>query len=164
MTELPRDVVQRLYDYIGATATWRDMRLVCKRWLHASYFNQKFWYNWLLEHGKTRVVKLEGHNLFSCPKSCTNSYHYSTIVREPVILKTVPIHQQVLQAVARKQVKKLSRALDGAQKALDATRLALPVLERDFQRLKRDLAVADAIGETHAGVRKKTRIELNISK
>lgn len=141
------------------------MRLVCKRWLHASYLHQKFWYNWLLEHGKTVIVKLEGHNnMFSCQSSCTNKYHYGTVVREPVILKTVPIHQQVLQMVARRQVKKLSRALDGAQKALDATRLALPVLERDFQRLKRDLAVADAIGETHAGVRKKTRIELNISK
>ena len=168
MTELPRDVVQRLYDYIDATATWRNMRLVCTRWRDASYLNQKYWYAWLVANVKTKptATSSQRHTDIWCLEGlyCTKPWHYMHSQREPIILKTVPIHQQVLQKIARRKVKNLSRSLDAYQKALDEARASIPVLQRDFDRSKRDLEIADGIAEAHTGARKKTRIELNISK
>ena len=165
-----RDFFQRVMPFVE----WKEflvMRRVCKMWHDASLQNQNHWYEWLVFKGKPEGYKFAGedHKFANCKatrlgKKCTDHRHYSGSTKIPKILKTVPLSKQVLQQVSKRAMRSMEVRLGKERDVMDKHADIAACARQCIARLSADIAVAQNVVDKHYSKRRRTHIELNISK
>jgi len=91
------------------------MRLVCKRWAEVSRLVITQWYQRLDRdlhvRRHPRVFINHWHPDCKVP-DCRMRWHYERTVRDPIILKTMPLCDQVFRAGAQRELQVLQRNVD----------------------------------------------------
>lgn len=137
-----RDYVSHLFSFATYRQFW-TWRQVCKLWWQQSKKSQANWYHWLEMYAPKRKAGSRG--------------------LAPVILKTVPLHNQVMRIALRRarkrQAKRLAKIVDETGRAERTIVLNRQVIGK----VSSELRLIEHVQEQYPERRKRTRIEINIS-
>lgn len=164
-----RGFVQKMLKCVSYDHFW-NCRLVCKSWYEASKLVQDHWYNWLCLHGKQKMLFHAEFHLnwicgdFDSGRVCYNCKHYSHRARKPQLLKTVPLVNQVMRQMAKRKNKLLVKQLEAHVLHKRELESSLAYNRRHIDEKGRELNVLSDIEGVYQPKRKRTHIELNISK
>ncbi len=160
--------------HVMSFVEWRSflaMRLVCKLWHDASLQNQNHWYEWLIWKGKPEGYKFESrdHAHQRCKalmrgEKCRDHRHYTGSTKIPKILKTVPLSKQVLQQVSKRAMRSMEVRLGKERDTMEKHAQIAACARVCMEQLIANIAVAQNVVDKHYSKRRRTHIELNISK
>lgn len=137
-----RDYISHLFLF----ATYREFwtwRKVCKVWWQQSKKSQANWYHWLETYAPKRTAGSRG--------------------LAPVILKTVPLHHQVMDLALKKARKRQAKRLAKFVEETSRAERTIVSNRRWIGIVSSELRLIERVQEQYPERRKRTRIEINIS-
>ena len=170
--------VMKLVDF----STFLDMREVCRMWWKESENCRKQWLWWMKRYGEAESIKyklkyhyLNGkqdnwgipynqcHALIS-GEPCGQASHHAKATRVPKILKTVPLHRQVMHQLIKRRYKRVKTRLGAAIREKEHAETLLSVARNEIALVTEQNTFIEHMRECYPPVRKKGRISLQISK
>lgn len=141
-------------------------RTVSRQWYAASKLCTKQWYFWLQTYGDKRqgMVICHDHRDLPCTDfangTCNRPYHHHEWSYAPILLKTVPLEEQVMRQVMRRRKRKLKKRLRGAVQLKQEIEESLVACNAQLNTVKRDFEVYDRVLQRQTRTTKRTKIAI----
>ena len=135
--------------------TFLQLRAVCKQLYDASCCCQKQWYYWLDTRGaRVEVIRVRHANApHECEQFehgqtlCMRQDHYRDVTTKPRLLKTVPLHEQVMRQVLKQQRKQLRSVFRNALSLHDSMLDNIAHQRKRLHQAAKDLDTYDRISD-----------------
>lgn len=145
-----------------------DMRLVCKRWADVSRLVIRQWYARLDRdlhvRRQPRVYMNHWHPDCTLGTDCRMRWHYESSVREPVVLKTMALCDQVFRAGAQRELQVLQRNVDNYTSRCNMLHKQLQTAQGVLAHFTRELRKSEAATEVllaRLATRKRRKIDIS---